>query len=50
MVKKWQIMSPAIWLGRWKTEENEVLKNIINMYNFENWVKIQKSIIVLNVG
>ncbi|RIA94109.1 hypothetical protein C1645_760798, partial [Glomus cerebriforme] len=35
-------MSLAIWHGRWKTEKNEVLKNVINMYGFGNWAKIQK--------
>ncbi|RIA79389.1 hypothetical protein C1645_840805 [Glomus cerebriforme] len=34
--------------GRWKIKENEaengVLKNVINMYGFGNWAKIQKFI------
>ncbi|RIA90160.1 hypothetical protein C1645_770701 [Glomus cerebriforme] len=43
-------MSPAIWHDKWKMEENEVLKTVINMYSFGNWAKIQKFVNVVNVG
>lgn len=38
-------MNPAIRRGRWKTEEDEALKNAVNMYGVGNWVKIQKFVL-----
>ncbi|CAB5381325.1 unnamed protein product [Rhizophagus irregularis] len=38
-------MNPAIRRGRWKSEEDEALKNAVNMYGVGNWVKIQKFVL-----